>query len=41
MQLLNRIYQFVEAFATATAVVFGLRPDPTRIPVKQEIYRRR
>jgi hypothetical protein len=36
MQLLNHIRQLCDALITALAVVFGLQPDPTRVPVETE-----
>jgi hypothetical protein len=34
MQLLSILRRVGEAFLTAVAVVFGLIPDPTRVPVE-------
>jgi hypothetical protein len=34
MTLLSTLRRVIEAFLTAVAVVFGLVPDPTRVPVE-------
>jgi hypothetical protein len=37
MRLLAALGRFLDAFVTAAAVVFGLRPDPTLVPVEQDL----
>jgi hypothetical protein len=41
MTLLTRIRRLLDALITATAVVFGLSPDPTRVPVEHDSFRGR
>lgn len=40
MNLLSALRRVGEAFVTAVAVVFGLVPDPTRIPVEVPLNER-
>ena len=37
--MVTTVRRLVEALVTALAVVFGLRPDPTRVPVRVESRR--
>jgi hypothetical protein len=39
MGILRSIRKFLEAIVTAFAVVFGLEPDPTVVPVEVETRR--
>lgn len=38
MQPFATIGKIIDALITALAVVFGLKPDPTAVPVKHDPY---
>jgi len=37
MRLLATLGRVLDAFVTAAAVVFGLKPDPTLVPVERDL----